>query len=160
MRHNISFQRTACGRRCSQAFGAEELSSQDVPESGHTMENQTRIRGGLTRLVRWTARVWSIASLSLLLLLVIGEGINPTTRTEWLGLLFFPLGISIGMILGWWREGIGGSITVGSLLVFYVIHFATARTLPKGWGWLTIAAPGFLFLLCWYRSRKASTTAA
>jgi hypothetical protein len=85
---------------------------------------------------------------------VVGEGINPTTRAEWLGLLFFPLGISIGMILGWWKEGIGGIITVGSLLVFYVIHVATAGALPKGWAWLAFAVPGFLFLISWYWSRK------
>jgi hypothetical protein len=124
------------------------------------MENQTDRQGVLTRVVRWSARVWSIASVGLLLLFVAGEGINPTTRGEWLGLLFFPLGICVGMILGWWREGIGGSITVGSLLVFYLIHFATAGTLPKGWAWLVFAAPGLLFLLCWYRSRKAGTAAA
>ncbi|MBZ5538333.1 MAG: hypothetical protein LAO31_20465 [Acidobacteriia bacterium] len=97
--------------------------------------------------------------MGLLLLFVVGEGINPTTRTEWLGLLFFPFGICVGMILGWWREGLGGSITVGSLLVFYLIHLASAHTLPKGWAWLAFAAPGFLFLLCWYRSRKASSIA-
>ena len=79
---------------------------------------------------------------------------------ELLGLLFFPLGICVGMITGWWREGIGGSITVGSLLVFYVIHFATAGMLPKGWAWLAFAVPGFLFLLCGYRSRRASRTTA
>jgi len=64
------------------------------------------------------------------------------------------------MILAWWKEGVGGSVTVGSLLVFYAIHLATARTLPKGWAWLVLAAPGFLFLLCWYRSREASTEVA
>jgi hypothetical protein len=124
------------------------------------MENQTERQGVLTRLIRWSARVWSIASVGLLFLFVVGEGINPTTRGEWIGLLFFPFGISVGMILGWWREGIGGSITVGSLLAFYVIHYTTAGTLPKGSAWLVFAAPGFLFLLCWYRSRKAAMTAA
>jgi len=119
------------------------------------MENRPGRQGAATRLVRWIARVWSLCSIGLLLGFVVGEGINPATSGEMLGLLFFPLGISIGMVLAWWREGLGGSITVGSLIVFYLIHFATAGTLPKGGAWLVFSAPGFLFLLCWYRSRTA-----
>jgi hypothetical protein len=109
-----------------------------------------------TQIIRWTARIWSIASLGLILLFVIGEGINPTMTREWVGLIFFPLGISIGMILAWWREALGGIITVGSLLIFYVIHFATAGGFPKGWAWLVFAAPGFLFLIASWLSRKAN----
>ena len=63
------------------------------------------------------------------------------------------------MIVAWRREGIGGSITVASFLAFYLIHLLTAGKFPKGWGWLTFAAPGFLFLLCWYWSRKIGTPA-
>ncbi|MGB7624499.1 MAG: hypothetical protein WBN92_19305 [Terriglobia bacterium] len=43
------------------------------------MEKQTERKRVLTRMVRWTARVWSIASMGILLLFVVGEGINPTT---------------------------------------------------------------------------------
>lgn len=126
------------------------------------MEDRTGRQPILTRLVRWTARIWSIVSIGLMLTLLVGEGFNPThiTPTEWLGLLFFPVGISVGMILAWWREGFGGIITVGSLFAFYVIDFVTTSTLPKGWAWLAFAAPGFLFLLCWYWSREASTAPA
>lgn len=44
---------------------------------------------------------------------------------------------------------------VGSLLAFYIIHVATAGTLPSGWAWLVFAAPGFFFLLAWGLSRVA-----
>jgi hypothetical protein len=91
----------------------------------------------------------------MMLLIAVGEGPYPSTPAEWIGLLFYPLGISAGMILAWWREGFGGVITVGSLLVFYVIHFATSGAFPKGWAWLAFATPGFLFLLYWERSRSA-----
>lgn len=107
----------------------------------------------ITRVIRWTARGWSIASMGVMLLLALGEGLYPSTPMEWVGLLFFPLGISAGMILAWWKEGLGGGITAGCLIVFYGIFFANSGTLPKGWGWLACAAPGFLFLLCWARSR-------
>jgi hypothetical protein len=120
------------------------------------MENQTERQRASTQIIRWTARIWSIASIGLVLGFLVGEGINPTTAAERLGFLFFPVGICVGMILAWWKEGLGGSITAGSLLVFYAIHLATSGTLPHGLAWLAFAAPGFLFLLSWYRSRKVT----
>jgi hypothetical protein len=91
---------------------------------------------------------------------IVGEGFNPSGLNEWLGVLLFPVGISIGMILAWWKEGLGGSITVGSLLAFYVVHLTTAGTFPKGWAWLAFAAPGFLFLLSSHLSRRPRMGAA
>ncbi len=113
----------------------------------------------LVGVVRWAARIWSIASLVLMLGFVIGEGINPTTRAESLGLLFFPFGVCIGMIIGWWRERLGGITTVASLVIFYIISVSMAGELPKGWAWLSFAAPGFLFLVTgyWPRKRQAAT---
>jgi hypothetical protein len=101
-------------------------------------------------------------SIGLVILFIVGEGFNPTLikPAEWIGLLFFPVGISIGMILAWWQEGIGGSITVGSLVMFYIIHFATVGKFPNGWAWLVFTIPGFLFLLCWYRTRKVHNVVA
>lgn len=112
------------------------------------MQNQIQKLPALASFIRWIARIYGIGSIGLLLGFVFGEGIHTTNSKEILGLLFFPLGIAVGMILAWWREGLGGSITVGSLIVFYGIHFATAGTFPRGWAWLAFAAPGFLFLLC------------
>ncbi len=110
----------------------------------------------LTRTIRWTARAWAVASIGLILAFFIGEGFAPArvAPREWLGLLFFPLGICAGMLVAWRREGLGGGITVGSLLAFYILHLATAGAFPKGWAWLAFAAPGFLFLLCWHRARR------
>jgi hypothetical protein len=110
--------------------------------------------------LRWTARVWSAASVAMVLGFIVGEGFNPSGLNEWLGVLCFPIGISIGMILAWWKEALGGSITVGSLLAFYVVHFVTAGTLPRGWAWLMFAAPGFLFLLSSLVTRRLKTAAA
>jgi hypothetical protein len=124
------------------------------------MENQTERQRASTQIIRWTARIWSIASIGLVLGFLVGEGINPTTSAERIGFLFFPVGICIGMILAWWKECFGASITIGSLLVFYAIHLGTSGTLPHGLAWLAFAAPGFLFLLSWYRSRKVSNPAA
>jgi|ERR1035438_3295988 hypothetical protein len=114
----------------------------------------------MTKVVRWTSRLWSIASIGLILLFIFGEGMKHVRPSEWLLFLFFPAGISIGMILAWWKEGLGGGITVGSLLLFYIIHFAVARAFPHGWAFLLFSFPGFLFLLCCYpaiKGRKSAT---
>jgi len=76
-----------------------------------------------------------------------------------MGLLLYPGGICLGMMLAWRREGLGGGITVGSLVAFYMLHIATAGSLPKGWAWPILAVPGFLFLWCWKRSRDLTGAA-
>jgi hypothetical protein len=113
-----------------------------------------------TLLIRWVARIWSVASILIFLLLCVGEGIHYTGSMQWLGFLFYPVGVSIGMILAWKREGLGGSITTVCLIVYYIVHFATAGVLPRGWGWLVLAAPGFLFLLCGFRRDGTSRSPA
>ena len=117
------------------------------------------MQGVLTLLIRWIARIWSIASIGLVLLFIAGEGNNPANLMDWLTFLFFPFGICFGMVLAWWREGFGGGITIGSLIAFYLIRFVTTGSFPKGWAWLAFAFPGFLFLLFWYRSRKLGMSA-
>ena len=113
-------------------------------------------RAGLA--FRWVARVWSIATIVLVLLFLFGEPFNPR-GAEWLGLLLFPLGVCAGMVVAWWSEGLGGAITVVSLAAFYGLHFATAGRFPGGWAFLAFAAPGFLFVLSWLAWRGTSKAA-
>jgi hypothetical protein len=115
------------------------------------MNGSTRHRAALW--LRWTARLWSLATILVIAALIVGEGINPSNPGEAVGLVFYPLGICAGMIVAWWRERLGGVITVASLIIFYAIHVATAGRLPAGWAWIVLAMPGFLFLLA---SRTAS----
>lgn len=110
----------------------------------NTRSEGRQMRG---RFLRWTARVWSVVSIGLLLAFIVGEGLNPSGAHEWIGLLFFPIGISLGMLWAWRNERVGGTMTVVSLLLFYVVHLTTSGTFPAGFAWLAFAAPGFLFLL-------------
>jgi len=110
--------------------------------------------------LRWTARIWSLASVGLVVAFIVGEGLSPSGPAEWLGFLFFPFGICAGMLLAWRREGLGGTITIASLAAFYVVRLATEGVFPEGWAWLAFAAPGYLFMLAWFLSRRRSVVAS
>lgn len=88
------------------------------------------------RIIRWLARLSSLASLGLLLLIFIGEGMDlgALTSTEIWGLIFFPLGVTLGMLLGWRWEVLGGSMTVLSLLAFYKVMYAANGRFPMDSG--------------------------
>ena len=97
------------------------------------------------------ARVGSIASVTLLLMIFLGEGSSPSkiTTNEWIGLVFFPIGLVIGLVIAWWKEGIGSVVSIGSLLGFYLVWGYLMRNHIGGWWFLVFASPGFLFLLHW-----------
>jgi len=105
-------------------------------------------------IVELVARVGSIASITLLVLLFLDEGLHPSeiSPNEWAGLLFFPLGVMIGMIVAWWKEGLGSAVTLVSLVAFYLVYGYLLRNHIGGWVFIAFASPGFLFLLHWLLS--------
>lgn len=112
------------------------------------------------RMVRSIARIWSLLSIGFVLMFVVGEtvgkqGLMPTP-VEWVALAFFPTGVVIGLIVAWWREGLGGGIAIFSLLAFYAWEFAYSGDLAGGPFFFLVAAPGLLFLIYWWLSRRAS----
>ena len=102
-------------------------------------------------VIELLARVGSIASITLLVLLFMGEALHPAeiSSNEWAGLLFFPIGVTIGMIVAWWKEGLGSAVTLLSLLAFYLVYGYLLRNHIGGWAFIAFASPGFLFLLHW-----------
>lgn len=108
----------------------------------------------LLAAIELLARVGSIASVTLLALMFIGEPFRPAeiTSNEWAGLIFFPMGVVIGMVLAWWKEGVGSVLTIGSLVGFYLVWGYLLRNHIGGWWFVVFASPGFLFLLHWLLS--------
>ena len=102
-------------------------------------------------LIEMLARVGSIASITLLLMLFAGEGLHPSevAPRQWVGLFFFPLGVIAGMAIAWWKEGLGAAITLVSLLAFYLVYGYLMKYHIAGWAFIVFASPGFLFLLHW-----------
>lgn len=102
--------------------------------------------------LRWVARIWSLASIGFILAFALGGG-EPSPRgltSQELALFFFfPTGVCLGMILAWRWEGLGGAVTVASLLGFYLLHRVVSGGYPTGFWFAVLAAPGLLFLLSW-----------
>lgn len=111
----------------------------------------------IIKVIRWTARVWSIASFGFVVLMVVGEIVlphapAPSGLRDWVGLLLFPVGVCVGMAVGWRWQGIGGGIAVACLIAFYAALRLWDGRFPPGPYFVLVAAPGILFLLCWLLS--------
>jgi hypothetical protein len=105
-------------------------------------------------IIELLARAGSIASITLLILIFWGEAFRPSeiSATEWVGLVFFPLGVVIGLVIAWWKEGVGSAVTVGSLVSFYIVYGYLLRNHIGGLWFIAFASPGFLFLAHWLLS--------
>ncbi len=109
--------------------------------------------------IRWIARISSIVFVGVFLLMFLGEGFEPAKvkPIEWVYLIFGPFGLTLGMLLAWWKEGLGGAVIVLSLFVSLIVGDYSG----SGAGFMLVcASPGFLFLLSWFLSRSASISAA
>lgn len=118
-------------------------------------------------VTRWLARVLSVIFIGIILLFFIGEAdfSQPVRLTpgEWIGKLFFPVGVVVGMILGWWWEGVGAAVAVGSLSAFYVLDVIVTGDPPSGPFFVLFTSPGILFGVSWllrrYENRASSDKA-
>lgn len=92
--------------------------------------------------IKTTARFWSVLSAIMILLFLFGEGFDPTklTLNEWIGFIFFPIGLVLGLIISWKKEIFGGVITIVSIAAF---------TITMGFNWYIIALgfPSVLFII-------------
>lgn len=108
----------------------------------------------LESILRWIARVWSVVSVGFVLCILVGELVYPhaappSSVREMVGLLLFPLGVCVGLVLAWRWEAVGGAIALGSLALFYLVLFLSDGRFPRGPYFALVAAPGLLFLVAW-----------
>ena len=94
--------------------------------------------------------VLSIISIAVMLTFLNSDVLTfgQTAPKQWVGFLFFPVGVIAGMLLGWWREVLGGAVTVFSLLGFYLIYgWLLNNQIWLGAWFIVFALPGILFLI-------------
>lgn len=111
----------------------------------------------LVAVLRWVARIWSIASVGLLCAFLFGEGLPPLTVKA----MLFPFGVMLGLILAWCFERIGGLLAVVCMLLFYMLEYLGNDRFPKGYAFMLISAPSVIFLCCGFlRARQMKGTTA
>ncbi len=114
----------------------------------------------MKKTIHWIARVCAATSIAILLLFVSSafqDMRQPPSLTELVGLAFFPVGVLLGLLLGFWQPVIGGSVAMMSLLAFYSWHVVVAGGFPSGPYFVWFAFPGLLFLAAgWLASRNRS----
>ncbi len=110
-----------------------------------------------SKALSWAARIWSVASIVFVLAFILGDVLNghdnAPTRAEWIGLALWPGGVAVGLVVAWFREGVGGVVAISSLIGFYFWSFLERGRLPGGPYFVLVAAPGVLFLLSSHLSR-------
>lgn len=91
--------------------------------------------------VRTIARFWSVLSTIMILLFLFGEGLEPGNLKliEWIGLIFFPVGVLVGLIISWRKEIAGGIVTIASIVIFAFI-------MAINWFIIALGFPALLFI--------------
>ena len=101
-------------------------------------------------LLTWIARIGSLASVALLAQFVIGSiqaGDPLPTPTEAMGLACFPVGVVVGMLVGWRQPLVGATISLASLSTFYVWIYFVSGKMNVGPYFVLFTLPAFFYLL-------------
>lgn len=120
--------------------------------------NERDVRTNAVVVMRWFARVWGLAIVALVVLFAAMYAVSPDapppTPSDWVGLALFPVGVCVGLVLAWRWEGLGGAITIGSYVAFYLWMYLSGGGFPSGPYFSLAAVPGALFLMCRFLSRR------
>lgn len=122
------------------------------------MENQKDKKPVWLTIFRWNARILAILVAIFLLFMFIGESIGgrsanaqPLQARDYFLLSLFGL-YFIGLLIGLWREGLGGLIS----LVFMAVHviFLKSEGMKNLIYFYVMFIPGLLYILSWYFHRR------
>ena len=121
--------------------------------------NGVEKRNKVAIIIKWIARIWSILSLAFLLLffgahIFSSGGTDTFAFKDLFQFVFFPIGLTIGLIIAWKREGLGGIIAIASIIGFHLQMLVKHWKPDFGIFFELLAAPGILFILYWILSRK------
>jgi hypothetical protein len=116
--------------------------------------------------VRWFARISGSLVLLFVLFLAIVEGLTgppPGSSGKLTGsdipLMTGMITMLVGIVVAWFREGIGGLLMIGGFVFFFVNELKS----EKGFGaWFLVIFPiiGLLHLFCWWQSRRLKSKTA
>jgi hypothetical protein len=109
------------------------------------------------RILLWVARLGAIAALVPVLLILVGEpGTGPAGVREWVYLALFPIGFSIGYLLGWRWPVFGGCLSLACMAVSLIVIGRTfGLSAYLFWGILSV--PGILYVIAGWKSRMSKS---
>lgn len=126
------------------------------------MTRLQRTGDGLTKGVRWSARLVGLLAASLFLEFIMRKGAKIVPGLSWSSPIGMPLFVALvmavaGGLIGWRWEAIGGTMAVVGAVAFVALAYiglgpgivpaALMLTLP-------LFVAGFLYLACCWRTRK------
>ena len=119
-----------------------------------------------TKIIHWTARIlgsisgafWVLA-LTLSTIMESRLGVEPTPEAKLEGTILGCLVavVVIGVIIAWFREGIGGLIVVIGGIVLSIFAYITAghnKVLAMASSGIPFLIAGILFLISWWGTKK------
>lgn len=94
------------------------------------------------KAIKTVARFWSILSIALIMMFVLREGLKffDLTAKEFIGFLFFPIGLITGFLIAWKNELAGSLLSLISILIFTLLMNAN-------WFVVSFALPALLFFI-------------
>lgn len=107
-------------------------------------------------ILRWTARICAMIFVIFFLFMFIGESMGSSSHNtpfHWrdyfiLSLWFLTV---IGLIIGLWREGLGGLVSLVSTLIHFTYLTFEGDKVPI---FFFILVPSVLYLISWYYHRQ------
>ena len=115
--------------------------------------------------IRWFARILGALLVLFVLLSAIGGILGPPSQAtvkisdKEIPLMIGMVFMLVGIVIAWFREGIGGLLIVGGFIFFVVVELITDKQFDV-WFLLVFPALGMLHLFCWWQSRKLSPAEA
>jgi hypothetical protein len=114
----------------------------------------------MVKMIRWIARLWSLASIVFIISIFVRKELSFSTWSgiEWIMFIFFPVGVIGGLIHGWRKEALGGSVAVFSLLAYYLVHYIGVGILPQGQAYILASFPGLIYMGLWLFTHSERTS--
>jgi hypothetical protein len=118
-------------------------------------------------ILRWTARIIALLFVIFFLFMFIGESIGSSSHNahlHWRDYILLSLwGITIiGLLIGLWREGLGGLLSLVSTLVQIIILKSEGHSNFNYFYFYIFLVPSILYIIYWYFNKtmraKANST--
>lgn len=106
---------------------------------------------GLNLILKWVARVFSVASVFFIFLFIISHLAYSYEFNfkYFIFYIFLPLSVVSGLLIGLKNELLGSIISIFALFTFYLLYYFVEKSIPEGLAFLILTSPALLYLISW-----------